>query len=297
MQRVTIPPGTFLMGSDRHYPEERPARPVQVSAFEISIGPVTNRDFAEFVAATGYVTVAERPLDPVDFPSVVLEMLEPGSLVFRSTAGPVALDDVGQWWHWSHGTSWREPSGPGSAAVPGHPVVHVAFVDAEAFAAWAGGRLPTEAEWEYAARGGLEGANFAWGDVAQPGGAAMANVWEGSFPWRRDNGVAGTSPVAMFPPNGYGLFDMTGNVWEWTRDLWRARHLVEAETCCAPLDPRGPEPSRASEGDPADVCQRVLKGGSHLCADNYCLRYRPAARIPQADDTATSHVGFRCVWS
>ena len=264
---------------------------VAVPAFGMDATPVTNRAFGEFVAATDYVTLAERPLEPGDIPGVETK-LEPGSLVFRATSGPVDLADISQWWHWVRGACWRAPGGPGSSAGPDHPVVHVAFEDAAAFAAWAGAELPTEAEWEHAARGGLEGANFAWGDVAQPGGAAMANVWEGEFPWQRDNGPADTSAVASFPPNGYGLFDVTGNVWEWTCDLWRARHMVGAAVCCAPPDPRGPEPSQGKRNIP----ERILKGGSYLCADSYCRRYRPAARIPQAQDSSASHIGFRCVW-
>ena len=294
MQKVNIPGGQFLMGSDRHYPEERPAHRVQVSDFAMDATPVTCAAFTEFVEATGYVTVAEQILEPADFPGVDPEMLIPGSLVFRPTGGPVDLSDLNLWWHWVQGATWRCPEGPGSECRPDHPVVHVTYEDAAMYAAWADGRLPAEAEWEYAARGGLDGSNFAWGDAAQPDGAAMANVWEGEFPWRRENGEAGTTPVAQFPPNGFGLFDVTGNVWEWTLDWWRGRH-PDAGACCAPVDPVGPEQPAYDPAQP-DVPLRVLKGGSHLCADSYCHRYRPAARIPQAVQSSTSHIGFRCVY-
>lgn len=297
--------GTFTMGSDRHYPEEAPAHPVRVTAFAIDREPVTNDRFAEFVAATGYRTVAERPLDPAQFPGAPAENLVPGSMVFTPTPGPVDLRHLSQWWTWVPGASWRHPEGPGSDVADRgvHPVVHVAVEDAEAFAAWAGAVLPTEAQWEYAARGGLEGAEFAWGDEKSPGGRIMANTWDGpDFPWRStgESGWDRTSPVGSFPANGYGLVDMTGNVWEWTADWWTAQHPEAAgSACCAPVDPRGG--LEAASPDPRQpqfrVPRRVVKGGSHLCADSYCRRYRPAARRPQAIDTGMSHLGFRCAWA
>ena len=285
------------MGSDAHYAEEAPARPVEVSAFRIQRTAVTNAAYAEFVAATGYVTVAERPLDPADFPGAPAENLVPGSMVFRRTRGPVDLRHLSQWWAWTPGASWRAPEGPGSdlGGRAGHPVVQVAFEDAAAYASWAGLDLPTEAEWERAARGGIEGAAFAWGDEPEPPGGALANYWHGDFPWRAEPGYGTTAPVGRHPANGFGLADMAGNVWEWTADWW-AERTVDAG-CCVPRDPRGGD--EAGSRDPAQphlpVARRVVKGGSFLCADSYCMRYRPAARRPQAVDTGMSHIGFRCV--
>jgi formylglycine-generating enzyme len=278
---ISIPGGTFRMGSERFYPEERPARAVTVDPFWIDPAPVTVFEFRRFVDATGYVTVAERPLDPADFPGADPAVLVPGSLVFRKARGPVNLRDVLQWWEYKPGATWRD--GPDD-----HPVTHVAYEDAESYAAWAGKELPIEAEWEFAARGGLEDAVFAWGDDPAPGGRPMANTWQGEFPWQNllEDGYEGTSPVGAFPPNGYGLLDVTGNVWEWTSDFfaWR-RPDQPTKPCCVP-DPAQPG---------ARIPRRVIKGGSHLCAPNYCLRYRPAARQAEAVDTSTQHIGFRCV--
>ena len=295
---VAIPGGTFRMGSDDFYPEERPAHRVTVDGFRIDAHPVTNEEFADFVAATGYVTTAERVPDPAAYPGVDRALLVPGSLVFRAPTGPVPLDDVRRWWSYTPGACWRRPTGPGSsiAGLERHPVVHVTHEDAAAYAAWRGAALPTEAEWEYAARGGLDGAAYAWGDDPAPEGRPMANTWQGEFPWQNLalDGHAGTSPVGSFPPNGYGLYDMTGNVWEWTDDFFVARHRAElAKPCCVPRNPRVTEqPGAAARHDPP---RRVVKGGSHLCAPSYCLRYRPAARQGEAIDTSTSHIGFRCV--
>jgi formylglycine-generating enzyme len=283
-----IPGGEFLMGSEDFYPEERPVRPVRVDGFWIDELPVTAADYRRFVRETGYVTIAERPLDPEDYPDADPELLVPGALVFRATAGPVPLDDYRAWWEYVPGAFWKRPGGPGTT-INGrdrHPVVQVAFEDAEAYAAWAGKGLPTEAEWEYASRGGHEGAAFAWGDEHFPGGKPAANTWQGRFPWENLelDGYEGTSPVGSFPPNGYGLFDMAGNVWEWTTDFYAPAGSAEAPACCAP-------PIAPGERFP----RRVIKGGSHLCAPNYCLRYRPAARQGEAVDTSTGHIGFRCV--
>jgi formylglycine-generating enzyme len=299
--RVEVPGGSFHMGSVAHYPEEAPTRRVRVSGFRIDPYAVTNADFAAFVDATGYRTVAERPLDPADYPGAPPANLVPGSLVFTPTPGPVDLRHLSAWWTWVPGASWRHPEGPGTDVLTrlDHPVVHVAHEDARAYAAWTGAELPTEAEWEYAARGGLESAAFTWGDEKRPGGAILANTWDGpDFPWRntREDGYEGTSPVGSFPPNGFGLYDMAGNVWEWTDDWYTTSHPAPT-SCCAPENPRGGD--EAGSYDPAQpqfrVARKVLKGGSHLCADTYCMRYRPAARRPQMIDTGMSHAGFRCV--
>ena len=301
---VWVPGGMFAMGSDRHYPEEAPAHRVRVDGFVIARFPVTNAEFAEFAATTGYVTVAERPLDPADYPGAPAENLAPGSMVFTPTPGPVDLRHLSQWWTWTPGASWRHPEGPRSTLDDrgDHPVVHLAHEDAAAYADWRGGALPTEAEWEFAARGGLEGAEFTWGDERRPGGRIMANTWDGpDFPWRNtgDDGWERTSPVGVFPANGYGLHDMAGNVWEWTDDWYTNRHSADADKpCCVPVNPRGGDLDASL--DPAQpqfrIPRKVIKGGSHLCADNYCMRYRPAARRPQMIDTGMSHVGFRVVW-
>ena len=299
---VWIDGGTFAMGSDAHYPEEAPVHKVRVDGFWIRPTAVTNREYAEFVDATGYVTVAERPLDPADYPGAPAENLLPGSLVFTMTSGPVDLSRINLWWTWTTGASWRHPEGPASdlAGRDGHPVVQVAYEDAAAYAAWAGDSLPTEAEWEFAARAGHEGRPFIWGDEATPDGAYLANFWQGDFPFFNSeaDGFAGTAPVGSFPPNDFGLFDMAGNVWEWTTDWYGEHHPADADKpCCVPTNPRGPDVEASY--DPAlphiAIPRRVVKGGSFLCADNYCQRYRPAARRPQMVDTGMSHIGFRTV--
>jgi formylglycine-generating enzyme required for sulfatase activity len=294
--------GTFRMGAEDFYPEEGPVHRVSVDAFRIDRAPVTVAEFRRFVKATGYVTVAERAPDPADYPDADPDLLVPGSLVFRPTRGPVDLRDVSNWWQYVPGARWDRPEGPGSDTYSRakHPVVHVAHEDAESYARWAGKELPTEAEWERAARGGLDGAAYEWGDDPEPGGRAMANFWQGEFPWRNElrDGFAGTSPVGSFDPNGFGLHDMTGNVWEWTADFFTPSHPGDvAKTCCVPHNPRvaSADASLAADAPGAHIPRRVIKGGSHLCAANYCLRYRPAARQGETVDTSTSHIGFRCV--
>ena len=285
----------FTMGSDAFYPEERPPRRIWVDSFWIDESPITNREFAEFVAATGYSTLAETPPDPSDYPGMPPDMAQPGSLVFRQPSGPISLDDFGQWWAFTVGAKWQQPLGPHTSieGLEDHPVVHIAYPDAEAYASWAGKSLPTEAEWEYAARGGLEGAEYGWGSELAPGGRMLANYWQGDFPCENLmlDGWERTSPVAAYPPNGFGLYDMIGNVWEWTSD-WYDLPKTPSGCCSVAL-------SEAERHDPwppqGRIGRKVIKGGSHLCAPNYCERYRPAARSPQAIDTSTSHIGFRCI--
>jgi formylglycine-generating enzyme len=299
---VWIPGGTFRMGSNDHYPEEAPAHRVTVDGFWIDRTPLTNRQFKNFVKATGHMTFAEIPPDPKDYPGALPHMLYAGSLVFSPPQSVADLRDWSQWWSFMRKADWRHPYGPRSNinVLDDHPVVHVSFSDAAAYAQWAGKDLPTEAEWEFAARGGLDGAEFAWGDEFTPRGVHMANIWQGEFPRQNLNadGFERTSPVKAFPANGYGLHDMIGNVWEWTSDWYAPKHEADvAKACCIPENPRG-----GREVESYDPCQpniriprKVLKGGSHLCAPNYCRRYRPAARHAEPVDTSTSHVGFRCV--
>jgi formylglycine-generating enzyme required for sulfatase activity len=294
-----IPGGSFLMGSDRHYPEEAPAHRVAVNAFWMDAHPVTNAEFKRFVEQTGHVTLAQKPANAADYPGADPALLAPSSVVFRKADGPVDMRNPYNWWTYVKGADWRHPRGPGSSlqGLWKHPVVQVAFEDAEAYAAWAGKALPTEAEWEFAAQGGLDGAEFCWGPEFNPGGRSMANTWQGEFPWQNllDDGYEWTSPVGSFPANGYGLHDMAGNVWEWTTD-WFQDHGRIAKACCTLDNPRGA--AREDSFDPREalrIPRRVMKGGSHLCAPNYCQRYRPAARMAQPIDTATCHLGFRCI--
>lgn len=312
-----IPGGAFRMGSDAPdaYANEKPAHQVEVAPFYIDTVPVTNAEFAKFVEATGYKTIAERPVDweemkkqvPPGTPKPADEVLQPGSLVFRPTAGPVDLRDMSRWWYWTHGASWRHPEGPESniEGRESHPVVHIAWDDAKAYADWAGKRLPTEAEWEFAARGGLDGKRYAWGDEERPGGRFMVNRWTGQFPYNNDkeDGFVGTSPVGSFPANGYGLSDMGGNVWNWCSDLYRADTFAEragnAKACCDPRGPESVEGERAVPGDPSPplvpgVVRHVMKGGSYLCHPDYCESYRPSARRGNDAQTSSNHVGFRC---
>lgn len=292
---VLIPGGTFLMGSERFYPDERPVHERTVAPYLIDRYPVTTADFAVFVSETGYVTVAERPLDPLQFPDLSPDQRQPGSMVFTPTAGPTDLSNWRAWWRWQPGASWRHPLGPESGVedLQRHPVVHVAFEDVCAYADWAGARLPTEAEHEYAARGGLEAAEYAWGDEPYPDGQSRAHTYRGRFPHDpQGDYVGGTAPVGMYPPNPYGLFDLIGNVWEWTSDYYTRRHVRPS---AAPVDAgkRRNLLAVASQEEGFAVPRRVLKGGSQLCTPEYCLRFRPAARSPQAEDTGMSHIGFR----
>jgi formylglycine-generating enzyme required for sulfatase activity len=301
-----IPSGTFRMGSNDFYAEERPVHEVTVDGFWMDEHPVTVAEFRRFVKATGHVTLAEQPLEPEHYPDADPNLLVPGSLVFNRTRGPVDLDDYTNWWEWVPGAQWRHPEGPGST-VDGrdrHPVTHVAYEDARAYATWAGKELPTEAEWEYAARGGLDSATYAWGDEFAPKGRQMANTWQGEFPWQNLllDKYERTSPVKSFPPNGYGLYDVTGNVWEWTSDFYTPSHPNDVvHACCGPsgprLNPRVSSPDASfNVGGPGERFPRmVVKGGSHLCAPNYCHRYRPAARSPQTVETSMGQLGFRCV--
>jgi formylglycine-generating enzyme len=296
---VWVPGGTFQMGSDRFYPEEAPVRKVKVNGFWIDTHTVTNDQFSRFVADAGHVTLAEKPANPDDYPGAKPELLEPSSVVFRKPATPVDMNNAYNWWTYVKGANWRNPRGPGTTidGLGQHPVVHVAFEDVEAYAKWAGMALPTEAEWEFAARGGIEGADYSWGNDFAPDGKLMANTWQGRFPYQNllEDGYEWTAPVGTFPANGYGLYDMAGNVWQWTTD-WYQPHEAIVKACCTLDNPHGGDRDRSI--DPRDVARiprRVMKGGSYLCAPNYCHRYRPAARMAQAIDTATCHVGFRCI--
>ncbi|HEY7903176.1 MAG TPA: formylglycine-generating enzyme family protein [Casimicrobiaceae bacterium] len=297
---VHIPGGTFRMGSDSHYPEEAPAHSVRVDGFWIDPHAVTNTDFRKFVDATGYVTLAERPANAADYPDAKPQLLVPSSVMFKKADGPVDLKNHYNWWTYVAGADWRHPRGP-SSSLQGlwkHPVVHIAYEDAMTYARWAGKDLPTEAEWEYAARGGLDGFEFAWGEEMTPGGRAMANTWQGEFPWQNlvEDGYEWTAPVGAFPPNGYGLYEMCGNTWEWTSDFYQDHGKIK-KACCTLENPRGCdlEASIDARTPSIRIPRRVMKGGSFLCAPNYCRRYRPAARMPQAVDTSTCHLGFRCV--
>jgi sulfatase modifying factor 1 len=291
-----IPGGTFTMGSEKHYPEEGPTRPVSVDGFWMDETPVTNQQFARFVAEARYITFAERPPNPRDYPNILPEMIRAGSAVFNRPVQKGTPGDLTQWWSFCFGACWRRPLGPGSGikGLEYHPVVHVVDEDAKAYARWAGKSLPTEAEWEYAARGGLEGQDYAWGNELAPGGLMLANYWQGEFPTHNLmlDGFERTSPVRSFQPNGFGLYDMIGNVWEWTEDWYSDRHPhKQSNHCCSLKNPRGG--AEAHSRDP--LAPGIAIGRKVLCAPNYCQRYRPAARYPQPIDTSTSHVGFRCL--
>ncbi len=293
---VWIPGGEFSMGCDGcGMPDALPVHRVYVSGFWMDRTPVTNAEFERFVAATGYVTVAERKPDPRQFPNVPPEMLVPGSAVFAPPSAPVALDNHLQWWRYVPGANWRHPDGPQSTldGRANHPVVHIAWDDAREYAKWAGKRLPTEAEFEFAARGGLERNLYAWGNELTPGGRAMANIWQGHFPDANSatDGYATTSPVDAFPPSGYGLYDMGGNVWQWCADWYRP----DAYTASASRNPQGPDDSYDPE-EP-DTKKRVTRGGSFLCTGSYCARYLVGSRGKAEVSSAASNLGFRLVKS
>jgi sulfatase modifying factor 1 len=306
-----IPGGEFTMGSTDPLarPDEKPLHRVRVRGFWMDATEVTNAQFAAFVKATGYTTVAERPVDweelkkqvPPGTPKPDAAMLQPGSLVFTPPSQPVSTDRAAAWWTWTPGASWKHPTGPGSSIEgrDSHPVVHIAHQDAVAYAKWAGKRLPTEAEWEFAARGSLDNAVNVWGN--QPVDASRCNIWQGRFPNLNtaEDGFAGTAPVRSFPANGYGLYDMAGNVWEWCADLYRpdtyARQLLAAGGPAEVIDnPTGPSRS-LDPRNPHAPESRVHRGGSFLCNDSYCASYRPSGRMAAPPDTAMSHLGFRCV--
>jgi formylglycine-generating enzyme len=297
---VWIPGGTFLMGSDKHYPEEAPVHKKRVEGFWMDKYTVTNEQFARFVDATGHSTLAERPADPDNYPGAKPELLQPSSVVFHKPASRVDLRNHYNWWAYIPGANWRHPEGPHSSLEgrSQHPVVHIAYEDAEAYAKWAAKDLPTEAEWEFAARGGLNHATYAWGEEFTPNGKPMANTWQGEFPWQNtlSDGYEGVAPVGQFPANGYGLFDMIGNVWEWTAD-WYGAHRTTSKICCggAKFNGRTREESYDPQMPGIRIPRKVIKGGSFLCAPNYCRRYRPAARMAQPIDTSTCHVGFRLI--
>ena len=287
---VEIPGGTFRMGADNNqWPEERAAEAVTVSPFCLGAHEITNAQFAEFVKETGYLTVAQRPLSKEQFPELTDEGRSPGSVVFQALPPGQPITEL-SWWHWQPGANWQHPEGPNSTikGKDNHPVVHIAFEDAQAYANWAGKALPTEAQWEFAARGGLKDKIFAWGNTYNP---KKANTWQGEFPIKnsKEDGYLGTAPVGSFPPNGYGLYDMTGNVWEWTEDWYEWGHDHQANQS----DPIANKEQESFDPRDPGIAKHVIKGGSFLCARNYCSRYRPSAREAQSPDTGTSHIGFR----
>lgn len=304
---VWIPGGTFVMGTDETeaYDHERPAHQVSVTGFWMDESEVTNRQFKEFIDATGYVTVAEKKpkwedlqkQSPPGTPAPADSLLVPGALVFTPPGRPVTLNDYSQWWRWSPGTNWRHPDGPGSnlEGKMDYPVIHVAFEDAEAYCEWAGKRLPTEAEWEFASRAGAQQQRYAWGNDLKHHGRFMANTFQGSFPNHdsAEDGYPSLAPVKSFPPNAYGLYDMIGNVWEWTSDWYHVGYFKELARSSVTVNPRGPE--KPYDPNEPYAIKRVSKGGSFLCADDYCINYRPSARQGTAFDSGMSNLGFRCV--
>jgi len=296
---VWLPGGAFLMGSDQHYPEEGPVHEVNVDGFWVDKYAITNEQFSRFVDETHYVTTAEKPPRAEDYPGAEPELLQPASVVFCKPPGRVDLRNHYNWWKYIPRADWRHPEGPESSIEnrAQHPVVHITYEDAEAFAKWAGKDLPTEAEWEYAARGGRKEATYAWGEDFTPQGKYMANTWQGEFPWQNlcSDGYERTAPIGQFPANDFGLFDMIGNVWEWTTSWYSSRHPV-IKTCCGAIT-KGADREQSYDPQMPDIRipRRVIKGGSFLCAPNYCRRYRPAARMAQPIDTSTCHVGLRLI--
>jgi sulfatase modifying factor 1 len=298
---VWIPGGIFVMGSDNHYPEEAPAHKVKIDGFWMDRFLVTNGQFQKFIKATGYVTFAERQANPDDYPGAKPELLQPSSIVFIQPEKPIDKNNHYNWWSYIPGANWRHPEGLGSSIKrrEKHPVVHVAYEDVEAYAKWIGKELPTEAEWEFAARGGLDGKAFAWGDELYPKDKIMANTWQGEFPYENlcQDGYDRTSPIGAFPANGYGLYDIIGNVWEWTADWYQEHRHFKKSPCCTMTNPRGADREGSYDPQMPDIKipRKVTKGGSFLCAPSYCQRYRPAARMAQPIDTSTCHLGFRCI--
>lgn len=287
-----IPAGKFTMGANDGQPDEQPIHDVKIRGFWIDRYEVTNEQFAKFVETTGYVTTAEKDPDPAQFPGAPVENLVPGSVVFTPPARVETLNDHMQWWKYVKGANWRHPEGPDSNLIgrERHPVVHVSYFDCEAYAKWAGKRLPTEAEWEYAARGGLEQNIYPWGRERFKGGMWLMNIWQGQFPTENlaQDGFKTTAPVGSYPPNAYGLYDMAGNVWEWVSDWYRPDYYAHS-----PRDnPQGPADS--VDPDEPGVAKRVGRGGSYLCSDMYCKGYRTSARQKTSPDTGLSHTGFRC---
>jgi formylglycine-generating enzyme required for sulfatase activity len=288
---VHLAGGTFTMGSETERMEEKVTHKAAVGPFWIGRHEVTNAQFTKFIEATGYKTVAERPADSKQHPGIPPELLVPGAMVFQQPKGVVNRADVTQWWRYVPGADWRHPFGPGSSieGKENHPVVNVAYEDAKAYAQWLGHTLPTEAEWEFAARGGLDGAKYSWGDSYDPAGGWKANTWQGDFPIHDEalDGFSGTAPVGCFQPNGYGLFDMIGNVWEYTSDQWRPYHMPQFASL--------PSKQEISSDAPQAGGPLTIKGGSWLCAPNFCERYRPSARQPQERGLGAVHIGFRTV--
>ena len=298
---VWVPGGTFWMGCENcGLPDALPVHLVAVDGFWMDKTPVTNAEFRRFVSATGYVTVAERPLDPKDYPGVPRDKLVPGSAVFVPTSAPVPLDNPLQWWRYTPGANWKHPEGPSSSLREraDHPVVHVAFEDVAAYAKWTKKRLPTEAEFEFAARGGLDRHRYPWGNELTPAGKAAANTWQGRFPARDrgEDGYLGTSPVTAFPPNGFGLYDMGGNVWQWCSDWYRPdTYARRAQAGAAADNPQGSTDS--FDPQEPEAAKRVLRGGSYLCTDQYCARYLVGSRGKSEVTSGTSNLGFRLVQS
>ena len=298
---VWVPGGEFTIGTDAPdvYATERPARRVKVDGFWMDETPVTNAQFEQFVRATGYVTIAERKLDPRDYPGVPADKLTAGSAVFTPPDGDVPLDNPLQWWRYVPGASWKHPEGPGStiASRKDHPVVQVAYDDAVAYLKWAGRRLPTEAEYEFAARGGLDRQRYAWGDELKPGGKWPANIWQGHFPSHNagEDGHMRTSAVTTFPANGFGLYDVGGNVWQWCSDWYQPNYYAELAASVPAKNPAGP--SRSFDPHEPGAAKRVVRGGSFLCSDRYCTRYLVGSRGKAEVSSATSNLGFRGVRS